>query len=284
MAIVTYNLFLYNLPCLHTAIPTPIISVMFATAIPTSFYILEEKCFNIYLSYIGFFVLKATLGIRYLVGVTHSSHVCVRNTIDLWCTYLSPFFTTSCSGEMKSNYLHAGIIMRGTVIIVLLYFPSNVIKVCSQTIPYISFMGNSLPNHSYVDLSLVGENLDGSNSVQCHTDLTTCCNATQGSDRGDWYFPNKMKLPFSGGTVGAFERRNAQQVDLCRRGNTIPPEGIYRCDIETSTTSDNSREVLYVGLYQHNNKGQYMYVHMCTTCAVLSRASVTILCCLIVPQ
>ena len=38
-----------------------------------------------------------------------------------------------------------------------------------------SFMGETLPNHGYVDLSLVGDTLDGSDSVQCQTDLATCC-------------------------------------------------------------------------------------------------------------
>ena len=32
-------------------------------------------------------------------------------------------------------------------------------------------MGQTLANHSYVDLSLVGEDVWGSDSVKCHTDL-----------------------------------------------------------------------------------------------------------------
>ena len=47
--------------------------------------------------------------------------------------------------------------------------------VCSHTFPYVSFLGQTLANHSYVDLSLVGDDLSGSDSVQCHTDLGTCC-------------------------------------------------------------------------------------------------------------
>ena len=42
-------------------------------------------------------------------------------------------------------------------------------KVQSQTIPYISFM---VLNHSYINLTLVGDEEDGSDSVQCHTDLS----------------------------------------------------------------------------------------------------------------
>ena len=65
---------------------------------------------------------------------------------------------------------------------------------CQQTYPYVSFMDQNLTNHSYVDLSLVGNGRDG---VQCHTDLDTCCSGSQGPHRGDWYFPNGTRLVLS---------------------------------------------------------------------------------------
>ncbi|CAI8046731.1 hypothetical protein GBAR_LOCUS25838, partial [Geodia barretti] len=43
----------------------------------------------------------------------------------------------------------------------------------------------------------VGNDGSGSDSVQCHTDLSTCCSGTEGSHRGDWYFPDETRLPFS---------------------------------------------------------------------------------------
>ena len=49
----------------------------------------------------------------------------------------------------------------------------SLVEVHSQTFPYVSFMGQTLANHSYVDLSLVGLSKNGGDSVQCHTDLTT---------------------------------------------------------------------------------------------------------------
>ena len=64
----------------------------------------------------------------------------------------------------------------------------------SQTFPYVSFRGQTLANHSYVDLSLVGYLT--TDSVQCHTDLTTCCSGSQGIHRGDWYFPIRDRLQF----------------------------------------------------------------------------------------
>ena len=122
-------------------------------------------------------------------------------------------------------------------------------EVHSQTVPYVSFMGESLPNHAYMDLTLVGED----DSVQCRTDLSSCCSGSQGQHRGDWYFPNGTRLPLPGqGDI--YEAREDQQVDLLRIiNNATSPSGIYRCDIPTDVFNDENdisvRETVYVGLY-----------------------------------
>ena len=121
-----------------------------------------------------------------------------------------------------------------------------------HTVPYISFMRQTLANHSWVDISQVGNDFCGSDSVQCHTDLSTCCSAAQGIHRGDWYFPAGGRLPFpdSGGNI--YKQHTAQRVDLSRRYNTNEPTGIYRCDIPTVATlypNNSLRETVYVGLY-----------------------------------
>ena len=68
---------------------------------------------------------------------------------------------------------------------------------CKTEYPYVSFMGETQPNHAYVDLSLV-RNESGSDSVQCHTDLSTCCMSSQGPHRGYWIPPgSEERLPFS---------------------------------------------------------------------------------------
>ena len=119
----------------------------------------------------------------------------------------------------------------------------------SQTFPYVSFMGQTLANHSYVDLSTVGSEPDGSDSVQCHTDLSPCCSGRQGPHRGDWYFPDGTRLTFSG---DMYEGRGAQRVDIHQTSAT-GPTGIYRCDIPTSAVHDvtdtSMRDTVYVGLY-----------------------------------
>ena len=101
----------------------------------------------------------------------------------------------------------------------------SVVEVQSQTeYPYISFMGTTLSNHSYVDLSQVGEKRTGNgNTVQCHTDLSTCCreNKTVGVvGRGDWFAPGSdTRLPFGGELPdqpqgGIYEDRQSQVVHL----------------------------------------------------------------------
>lgn len=110
--------------------------------------------------------------------------------------------------------------------------------------PYASFMGNMLPNHAFVDLGLVGtmEN----NSVICHTDNSNCCESGQGTDSGDWFFPNETILPLSTSSGPIYQIHLTQEIHL-RRLEGSTPSGIYRCDISTNTT--NSTDSTYVGLY-----------------------------------
>ena len=61
----------------------------------------------------------------------------------------------------------------------------------SWAIPYVSFRGQTLANHGYVNLRLVGRpedggggGGDGGDDVQCITDLSSCCSGTDGVHRG----------------------------------------------------------------------------------------------------
>ena len=130
----------------------------------------------------------------------------------------------------------------------------SLVEVQSQTeYPYISFRGNTLPNHSYVNFNEVGE--DRGDTVQCHTDLNTCCRTVQLSPRGDWFFPNGTKLPFYNESSDIYESLLTRVVRIRRLNSAIGPSGIYRCFIGTNAVHDNSDrsvgEAVYVGLY-HN--------------------------------
>ena len=146
--------------------------------------------------------------------------------------------------------------MKTSSLLVLLpLFLLSLVEVhCQQTFPYVSFgiTGQSLADHSYVNLSTVGSAGDNSDSVVCHTDLSTCCSGPQAIHRGDWYFPDGTVLPFAGNSVPIGLGRSAQSA-IIRRTTATGPTGIYRCDIPTNAVHDDTdisvRDSVYVGLY-----------------------------------
>ena len=157
--------------------------------------------------------------------------------------------------------LSPGTTMKATVMSVFLCFLSALVKINSQTVPYVSFMGANLTNHSYVDLTLVGDAWNGSDNVQCHTDLVTCCSATQGDHRGDWYLPNGNRLNFNNNPGDIYEHREAQRVVLRRRNNGST-SGVYRCTVEINAVhsdNDSTRETVYAGMYASGGE----CTHMC---------------------
>ena len=118
-----------------------------------------------------------------------------------------------------------------------------VLEVDCQTIPWLSFKNNNvLPNHSYVDLGMVGTS--HSNSVQCHT----------GNHSGQWYFPYGDPLQTKSQDGDIYQFVASMRVDLRRRNDTNLPIGIYHCEIAVSGNVD--RATLYVGLYI--NGGKYL--------------------------
>ena len=164
--------------------------------------------------------------------------------------------------------------MRTIPLLVLSLLLSLVEEVhCQQTFPYVSFMGQILGDHSYVNVSLVGSAGDSSDGVVCHTDLGTCCSGSEGPYRGDWFFPDGYgdqhlfyghRLPFSGGGILIYEGRGYMTV-VIRRTNATGPTGIYRCDIPTKAVHNDTdisvRNSVYVGLYYSD--GGKPSVHMC---------------------
>ena len=146
--------------------------------------------------------------------------------------------------------------VSGSGVTVLLCLLWSLVEVHSQTeYPYVSFMGETLPNHAYMDLSQVGNDGSGSDSVRCHSDLGTCCTGSQGPHRGDWFAPDsEMRLPFmNDASANIYGVRGAQRVDLRRRNNANMPSGIFRCHIATNAVNDvnniSVRDTVYVGLY-----------------------------------
>ena len=146
----------------------------------------------------------------------------------------------------------------------LLTFLSVLVEVHSQTAPYLTFLGNIIPNHGYIYLDEVGTADGNFDAVQCHTDLLTCCGGSQGPDRGDWFFPDGNRLPFSG---DVYEGRGDRLVVLKYTGSG-GTSGIYHCDIETVAVNNNDgHETVYAGLYTSGGECgqlQYKYIGKCT--------------------
>ena len=142
--------------------------------------------------------------------------------------------------------------MSSLVISVLCVLPFLCTHCQAQEFPYVSFNGTIYANHSYLDLTLVGEGGENSsNEVLCHTSVQTCCSGSQGVHRGDWYFPSGSRLPFPDHGMNAIaQQREAQRVELSRRNNRNV-SGIYRCDIPITVTQNQS---LYIGLYASGGK------------------------------
>ena len=117
---------------------------------------------------------------------------------------------------------------------------------CQIVTPYLSLHGQNLTNHSYVDLNEVGHTVD--NSVQCRTDLKKCCSGAQGILRGDWHFPDGMRVTLD--TNNRFyETRGAQSVNLHRPSWAKSPTGIFYCQIPYGSNNTSMNEILYIGLY-----------------------------------
>ena len=128
---------------------------------------------------------------------------------------------------------------------------SNV-NIHSHAVPYITFMGETLPNNSYVDVSLVGDPLSGGEGVQCHTDLITCCSRHSGNDSGNWFAPNGDQLAFnsSGDLNTTFQHHGSQKVTLYHRSGVLPSDyqsGMYHCDI---VVNGSGRGTVYIGIYE----------------------------------
>ena len=120
----------------------------------------------------------------------------------------------------------------GAAVSVLLFLLWSLVEVHSQTAPYLTFMGETLPGHSYVDLSTLGEIDNENDDVVCHTDLTSCCGGFARDDRGFWYFPNGDVLPGAAGaaTNPIVLMRGPQVARLIRgTGPGDAPSGLYRC-------------------------------------------------------
>ena len=134
-------------------------------------------------------------------------------------------------------------------------------EIQSQTVfsPYLSFKGNNLPNNSYVEISQIGNAGDGSDSVQCISELDYCCNNHTSQLVADWYFPDGTRLNFSSGFDDIYESRISHRADLRRRNMDNSTTGIYCCRVPFSVSNPLERKMLCVGVYTDQG-GKYITI------------------------
>ena len=142
------------------------------------------------------------------------------------------------------------VLILGIAVQLTLYSSVNGQATATPSAPYLTFQGRVIPNNSQVQQN------DGSfnllNDVQCHTDLSTCCNATYGTHRGVWLYPiaDRYSTKSGEGVV------SLELISEYSRGN-------YRCEIDTvaSVASGGPREILYVGRFQGSQYSLYITYH-----------------------
>ena len=146
-------------------------------------------------------------------------------------------------------------------VLLLLILLWSLVEVHSQTVPYVSFMGENLPNHAGVYLSLNGVSIPNHGYVVISdigsTDGTALlCNtnhllvAGSANSRGNWFGPDGSTVG-SISTVGSADfgrTRGPGLVRLIRNSDATgtPTEGIYSCIIQDDTLT---LQTVYVGLY-----------------------------------
>ena len=128
----------------------------------------------------------------------------------------------------------------------------------TQPVPYLTFNGFNLSNHSYIALEDVGDD-DTDRGVECHTDLTTCCTSMNGEAAGYWFHPDGSRPPFTPyiHVSDMYMRRGTQKVFLYRYFNQKNILGIFQCNVPTSHTKMGI--IIYAGIY-NKNKGTVLKI------------------------
>ena len=141
----------------------------------------------------------------------------------------------------------------------------------SQNFPYIRYRGITLRNNSFINIGNLGTN----DSIECVTDLNTCCYKNESVARRAWFLPNRTMLSRRRvQEIGAYKLVGKKQTlslkltDLTARDNP-DLSGVYECSIDTTSRP---WESVYVGLYYEPGTSKIYREH---------KLSVYTYCCLI---
>ena len=150
------------------------------------------------------------------------------------------------------------VLSKSAIILCAQFFCSMVAATYARalvdTVPYITFMGARLPNHSFVDLQQFGNTPNGTNVLLCHTDLDTCCDPHVHNHTGQWVLPNGAVLLSGQGVMFVYAAQGIeQQLDLAYDGMPESAiEGLFRCDVPTNANATVLKSV-YVGVFNDDS-------------------------------
>ena len=78
-----------------------------------------------------------------------------------------------------------------------------------------------------VNILAIGE---GDNALLCKTNKQDCC-GTLPNRFGEFYYPNRARVPIYGAGEGFYRNRGNQVIRLNRRDGVSSPTGKYYCEI-----------------------------------------------------
>ena len=131
----------------------------------------------------------------------------------------------------------------------------------SQNFPYIQYRGVTLQNNSFINTGNLGTN----DSIECVTDLNTCCSKSEGVSMRVWFLPNGTMLSrhqvqeiSAYKVIGKAQILSLKLTDLTARDNP-DLSGVYECSIDTTSRP---WESVYVGLYYEPGTSRVYSVHI----------------------
>ena len=125
---------------------------------------------------------------------------------------------------------------------------------------FLSIRGVTIGSNSYVNATDIGHNSD--EALLCNTDKIRCCHPSNGSQAGDWYYPNGTRVggrkENSGRPVSFARNRGPKVVRLYRKGS--PSErGSFYCEL---LNAQNSNQTVHV------NIGRFPNLHTIKHCTL----------------
>lgn len=163
-------------------------------------------------------------------------------------------------GVLETRTLSSPLISSYFVSLLLLTSLARI--TAQQSISLLINSSQVLSNNSLVSITDITNDL--ATSLQCLTSRTDCCDSMSSPSHvgiGDWILPSGDVLTRESNTlvgVDFYRNRRLSGIELLRRNNATSPEGMYRCEIPSSS---GDMDVVYIGIYVEGNGKSHNMIH-----------------------